>query len=480
MEQRKGLIIIAAASLLAGAGGMYGGMSLLDAFERDTEDGVAMEGGPLSDRLHKVEVAYDLIADKYVEEVDKGELVEGAIQGMLDTLEDPYSVYMDARTASQFNDSLGSSFQGIGAEVTVMDGKLLIVAPFKDSPAEKAGLRPNDQILKVDGETITGLDLYEATLKIRGEKGSKVELEIMREGLSNPVKVSVKRDEIPLETVHSDIKNENGKHYGVIEVSSFSENTSKDFKKQLSELEEQGLAGLVIDVRGNPGGLLSSVNEMLDELVTKDKPYVQVQERNGDTLKYFSENKEKKAYPITVLVDEGSASASEILAGALKEAGDYPLIGTKTFGKGTVQQPVPMGDGSNIKLTMFKWLTPEGNWIHKKGIEPNIHVKQPAYFYAHPLQAEKPLVREMNNEQVKNAQEMLQGLGYKPARSDGYFNNSTETAVKSFQKKHGLEASGKIDSETASKLQEEIYKAVKDEKNDVQLKAALEYLKRVN
>ncbi|MGD6805220.1 S41 family peptidase [Rossellomorea vietnamensis] len=480
MEQRKGLIIIAAASLLAGAGGMYSGMSLLDAFERDTEDGVAMEGGPLSDRLHKVEVAYDLIADKYVEEVDKGELVEGAIQGMLDTLEDPYSVYMDARTASQFNDSLGSSFQGIGAEVTVMDGKLLIVAPFKDSPAEKAGLRPNDQILKVDGETITGLDLYEATLKIRGEKGSKVELEIMREGLSNPVKVSVKRDEIPLETVHSDIKNENGKHYGVIEVSSFSENTSKDFKKQLSELEEQGLAGLVIDVRGNPGGLLSSVNDMLDELVTKDKPYVQVQERNGDTLKYFSENKEKKAYPITVLVDEGSASASEILAGALKEAGDYPLIGTKTFGKGTVQQPVPMGDGSNIKLTMFKWLTPEGNWIHKKGIEPNIHVKQPAYFYAHPLQAEKPLVREMNNEQVKNAQEMLQGLGYKPARSDGYFNNSTETAVKSFQKKHGLEASGKIDSETASKIQEEIYKAVKDEKNDVQLKAALEYLKRVN
>ncbi|WP_113930786.1 S41 family peptidase [Bacillus sp. P14.5] len=480
MEQRKGLIIIAAASLLAGAGGMYGGMSLLDAFERDAENGVAIEGGPLSDRLHKVEVAYDLIADKYVEEVDKGELVEGAIQGMLATLEDPYSVYMDAKTASQFNDSLGSSFQGIGAEITVMDGKLLIVAPFKDSPAEKAGLRPNDQILKVDGEDITGLDLYEATLKIRGEKGSKVELEIKREGLSNPVNVSVKRDEIPLETVHSDIKNENGKHYGVIEVSSFSENTSKDFKKQLSELEEKGLAGLVIDVRGNPGGLLSSVNEMLEVLVTEEKPYVQVQERNGETLKYFSENKEKKAYPITVLVDEGSASASEILAGALKEAGDYPLIGTKTFGKGTVQQPVPMGDGSNIKLTMFKWLTPEGNWIHKKGIEPDIPVKQPAYFYAHPLEAEKPLVREMNNEQVKNAQQMLEGLGYKTARSDGYFNSTTEAAVKSFQKKHELEANGKIDSETAAKLQEEIYQAVKDEKNDVQLKAALEYLKRLN
>ncbi|EDL64603.1 S41 family peptidase [Bacillus sp. SG-1] len=479
MEQRKGLIVIAAASLLTGAGGMYGGMSLLDAFDRDKEGEVAEEGGPLSDRLHKVEVAYDLIADKYVEKVDKGELVEGAIQGMLDTLEDPYSVYMDAKTASQFNDSLGSSFEGIGAEVTVMDGKLLIVAPFKDSPAEKAGLRPNDQILKVDGESITGLDLYEATLKIRGEKGSSVELEIVREGLKNPIKVSVKRDEIPLETVHSDVKKKNGKHYGIIEVSSFSENTSKDFKKQLAELEEQGLAGLVIDVRGNPGGLLTSVNEMLAELVTEEKPYVQIQERNGDTMKYFSENKEKKAYPITVLVDEGSASASEILAGALKEAGGYPLIGTKTFGKGTVQQPVPMGDGSNIKLTMFKWLTPKGNWIHKKGIQPDIPVKQPAYFYAHPLETEKPLAREMNNEQVKNAQQMLEGLGYNPGRIDGYFNQATEAAVRSFQQKHELAATGKIDTDTASKLQEEIYIAVKDEKNDVQLKAALDYLERV-
>ncbi|WP_456273294.1 S41 family peptidase [Bacillus sp. AK031] len=480
MEQRKGVIIIAVASLLAGAGGMYGGMDLLNSFDSKAEEGAADNSGQVTDRLHKVEVAYDLIADKYVEEVDKGELVEGAIQGMLDTLGDPYSVYMDASTASQFSDSLGSSFEGIGAEVTVMDGKLLIVAPFKDSPAEKAGLRPNDQILKVDGESIVGLDLYEATLKIRGEKGSSVELEVMREGVTNPIKVSVKRDEIPLETVHSDIKKENGKDYGIIEVSSFSENTAKDFKKQLAEMEETGIEGLVIDVRGNPGGLLSSVNEMLVELVTEEKPYVQIQERNGETMKYFSENKQRKAYPITVLVDEGSASASEILAGALKEAGGYPLIGTKTFGKGTVQQPVPMGDGSNIKLTMFKWLTPKGNWIHKKGIQPDIQVKQPSYFYAHPLEAEKPLTAEMNNEQVKNAQLMLEGLGFKPGRNDGYFNSSTEAAVKEFQEQHNLVANGKIDSVTAGKLQEEIYKAVKDEKNDVQLKAALDYLKRLN
>ena len=480
MEQRKGLILIVVASLLAGAGGMYGGMDLMDSFDSGKEDGAADNAGKVSDRLHKVEVAYDLIADKYVEEVDKGELVEGAIQGMLDTLGDPYSVYMDASTATQFKDSLGSSFEGIGAEVTVMDGKLLIVAPFKNSPAEKAGLRPSDQILKVDGESIAGLDIYEATLKIRGEKGSNVELDIMREGLSKPIKVSVKRDEIPLETVQSDMKKESGKNYGVIEVSSFSENTAKDFKKQLAELEKQKLAGLVIDVRGNPGGYLTSVNEMLAELVTAEKPYVQIQERDGETMKYFSEKKEKKPYPITVLVDEGSASASEIMAGALKEAGGYPLIGTKTFGKGTVQQPYPMGDGSNIKLTMFKWLTPQGNWIHKKGIQPDILVKQPAYFYAHPLETEKPLMPEMNNEQVKNAQQMLAGLGFEPGRNDGYYNDSTEAAVKKFQQKHKLSVSGKIDSETAAKLQEEIYKAVKDEKNDVQLKTAMDYLKRLN
>ncbi|MDR4935439.1 S41 family peptidase [Rossellomorea marisflavi] len=462
-------------SMLVGAGAMYGGLEWTG-----SPDETAELDQSANDKLHKVEVAYDLISDKFFQDVDKSELVEGAIQGMLETLDDPYSVYMNAATAAQFNDALDSSFEGIGAEITILDGKLVIVAPFKNSPAEKAGLKPNDEIISVNGESIKGLNLFESTLKIRGKKGTEVKLGIKREGLSDTLTIGVKRDDIPVETVHSDVKKVDGKEMGYIQITTFSENTAKDFKKQLKELEGKDLGGLVIDVRGNPGGLLSSVNEILKEFVTKDKPFVQIQERSGEVMKSFSDKEKKKAYPVVVLIDEGSASASEILAGALKETEGYPLIGTKSFGKGTVQQAVPMGDGSNIKLTMFKWLTPDGNWIHKKGIKPDIPVRQPAYFYAHPLQVEEPLKVEMNNEQVKNAQEMLQGLGFEIDRTDGYYSKKTEAAVKQFQKKNEMKTTGTITPDTAEKLQADIYEAVKDEENDTQLQAALEYIQRSN
>ncbi|KSU59862.1 peptidase S41 [[Bacillus] enclensis] len=478
LKGRK-LIITILISMLIGAGGMYGGFTLFDFGNSGDELTEYSGNGDVADKLHKVEVAYDLISEKFFQDVNKGELVEGAIQGMLKTLNDPYSVYMNAETASQFNDALDSSFEGIGAEVTMMDGKLVIVAPFKNSPAEEAGLKPNDRIVKIDGSSIDGLDLYEATLKIRGKKGTEVKLELLREGVSEPIEVSVKRDEIPVETVHSDVKKVNGTKTGYIQITTFSENTAADFKKQLAELEKDKVKGLVIDVRGNPGGLLSSVEQILQEFVTGKKPYIQIQERNGEVMKSFSDKKEKKAYPVVVLIDEGSASASEILAGALKETEGYPLIGTKSFGKGTVQQAVPMGDGSNIKLTMYKWLTPNGNWIHKKGIRPDVAVKQPAYYYAHPLQIEKPLKPEMNNEQVKNAQEMLKGLGFMLDRSDGYYSKKTEQAVKEFQIQQGLDSNGIIDSKTAEHLQAEIYQQIQNEKNDLQLQAAIEYVNRI-
>nr|WP_153007708.1 S41 family peptidase [Bacillus coahuilensis] len=432
-----------------------------------------LQNVPLGVDLAKVEQAYELIRTNYVEEVDSLSLIEGAIQGMLDTLEDPYSVYMDAETAQQFSQSLDSSFEGIGAEVTLMDGKLMIVAPFKNSPAEEAGLKPNDQIIRIDGEDVTGLDLYDATLKIRGEKGSKVKLDIVRSGLTEPLTVQVVRDEIPNQTVHASVKKYDSKPVGYMEITSFSEETDEEFKTELSSLEAQGIQGLVIDVRGNPGGYLESVEKILYELVTNEKPYVQIEERTGEKKPYFSTLEKKKEYPVAVLIDEGSASASEILAGALSEVEEYPLIGEKTFGKGTVQQAIPMGDGSNIKMTMFKWLTPDGNWIHTKGIQPTIEVKQPAFFYTHPLQVEKTLTKEMNNDQVKSAQEMLYSLGYGPGRTDGYYSNQTAIAVKAFQSKAGLTSTGNIDSQTASALEKTIMKEIEKEENDLQLQAAL-------
>lgn len=487
---RKWIALLMAGALLTGAGGTYAAMmfkmDILLAQPEETKKAesekphsqeqtvpdITIEEG----NMDKIVQAYQLIKGNYVEEVKEEKLVEGAIQGMLKTLDDPYSVYMDKETAKKFSQSLDSSFEGIGAEVSMVDGKIVIVAPFKDSPAEKAGLKPNDQILKVDDESVDGLDLYEATLRIRGEKGTKVKLEIMRQGLKEPITVSVKRDEIPQITVYSKTKKQDNQSVGYIEITSFSEDTATEFKKQLSQLEKKDIDGLVIDVRGNPGGFLESVQEILKEFVTKDNPYMQIEKRNGEREKYYTTLGKEKPYPVAVLIDKGSASASEILAGALQEAEGFTLIGETTFGKGTVQQAVPMGDGSNIKLTLFKWLTPEGNWIHKKGIKPNLEVTQTELYHTHPLQLTEPLKKDMNNEQVKNAQQILKSLGYETGRKDGYFNEATETAVKAFQQENELKVTGVIDGKTAAALEQNVVKELKKESNDLQLQAALKFI----
>ncbi|MCP8967614.1 S41 family peptidase [Ectobacillus ponti] len=473
MKRRTAVILIIVAFLI-GSGGTYAGFRYLY--------GQALAQGSFpyqsssetkEDDLAKIRQAYDLIDSKYVENVKDDKLVEGAIQGMLGTLEDPYSTYMDKQTAVQFEQSLDSTLEGIGAEVNKTDGKLIIVSPIKDSPAEKAGLKPNDQIMTVDGKSVKDLTREEAVLKIRGKKGTTVALEIKRPGVDNTLTFKIKRDKIPLLTVFSSVKQESGKDIGYIQITSFSEDTAKEFKQQLQELEKKGIKGLVIDVRGNPGGYLTSVEDILKLLVTDKKPMLQVENREGKKDKYYTDLKERKPYPISVLIDNGSASASEILAGALKEAENYPLVGVKSFGKGTVQQAVPLPDGSNIKLTMFKWLTPDGNWIHKKGIMPTYEVKQPAYYYAAPIQFEKKLAYNMNNEQIKNAQTLLKDLGFEPGREDGYFSKETEAAVKAFQQTNKLKETGEIDKETAEMLQNKIIDKIRSGDNDLQLEAAL-------
>jgi carboxyl-terminal processing protease len=471
--------ILMVLSMLVGAGGTYAGMQLA---QPDAKSDVSLvipnkETASASDEeMKKVQQAYELIKSRYVEKVDDDKLIEGAIQGMISTLNDPYSVYMDEETSQQFTQSLDSSFEGIGAEVSMIDGKVTIVAPIKNSPAEKAGLKPNDQILKVNGESLEGLDLYEAVLKIRGKKGTTVQLDILRPGVKEVIKVKVVRDEIPIETVYDSVETYNGKKVGYLEVTSFSENTAQDFKKKLAKLEAEHIDGLIIDVRGNPGGYLQSVEEILKQFIPKDKPYVQIEERDGDKQRFYSDLTKKKPYPIAVLIDKGSASASEILAGAMKEAGGYKLVGETSFGKGTVQQAIPMGDGSNIKLTLYKWLTPDGHWIHKKGIKPDVEVKQPDYFHVSPLHIEKTLAFDMNNEQIKNAQQMLKGLGFDPGRTDGYFSKKTEAAVKAFQKANKLPQTGKMDKNTAEVLQAKVMDAIRNKDHDVQLKTAMKVL----
>lgn len=469
---RKWLAICMTGSLLTGSGITYLGMNFLD----KKEESNSIELDTATGSLYKLNKAYQLILNNYVEKVDQQQLEDGAIKGMLATLEDPYSVYMDQDAAKQFEQALDSSFEGIGAEISIDQEKIIIVSPIKGSPAEKAGIKPLDEIISVNGESVSGKDLNDVINEIRGEKGTKVELEIVRSTVNKPIEVSLVRDEVPQITVYSDMKKEGGENIGYIQITSFSQDTANEFDKALSELEDKNISGLILDVRGNPGGFLTSVNAILENFVTKGKPYVQVENRNGDTQQFYSDLKEKKDYPVAVLIDSGSASASEIMAGALKEAADYTLIGEKTFGKGTVQQPISMDDGSEIKLTISKWLTPEGNWIHKTGIEPNLEVKQSDLYHNHPLQIKETLKLEENNEQIQYAQEILTSLGFTTDRKDGYFSSQTEVAVKAFQTQNSLEATGTIDQKTAAKMQEVVREEMKKEENDLQLQTALRYL----
>ncbi|UCZ52656.1 S41 family peptidase [Bacillus shivajii] len=494
MNNNKAILpIVIIISLLVGAGGMYAGVQFAEgnqaepvieqisedelteadsSDEEQTEPTISTE-----EQMEKFQKTYEMVLSRYVDDLDESELLEGAINGMLESLDDPYSVYMDQETAQEFMESLDSSFEGIGAEVSMTNGKVTIVAPFRDSPAEKAGLRPNDQIIKVDGEDIEGLSLYDAVLQIRGEKGTTVTLTVQRPGVNDLLDFDVVRDEIPIETVYSDVVEENGNRIGVIELTSFSTNTSQRFEEELTQLESEGIDGLIIDVRGNPGGFLQSVEEIGNLIIPGGEPVVQIENRDGERVRHISSLQEDKDYPMVALINEGSASASEILSAAMKEAGGHEVIGRSTFGKGTVQQTLQIGDGSELKLTIYKWLTSDGNFINEEGVQPTIEVDQPDFFYVSPINVnEEPLTFDMNNDQIKNAQTMLDGLGYDPGRLDGYFGEKTEDAVRSFQADEGLEETGEINEETAEFIQKRVFEAVQDREYDNQFKKAIEVL----
>lgn len=426
--------------------------------------------------LPKVVQAYSIIQENYFETIANEDLVEGAVRGMLATLNDPYSEYMDQETMEQFNEQLESSFEGIGAEVSMIDDRVTIVAPIKDSPAEKAGLRPNDQVLTIDGESVEGLDLYEAVAKIRGEKGSEVTIEIQRPGAPDLIEFTLVRDTIPLETVYAEMIETGDHKAGVIQITSFAEQTANRFKEELASLEDQGMDGLVIDVRGNPGGLLDVTEEILKQFITSDQPYMQIADNEDNKTRFFSELEEPKDYPVSVLIDEGSASASEILAIALNETIDAELVGRNSFGKGTVQQTIPLGDGSTIKLTILKWLSPEGISIHEVGVAPTIEVDQPDYYYTAPIQVEETFSYDETNINIGYAQVMLAALGYPVDREDGYFSEQTEQAIRDYQNDRELTVNGKLDQETASRIVTDVTERIRSDQDDLQKDKAIEVL----
>ncbi|AIQ32678.1 peptidase S41 [Paenibacillus sp. FSL P4-0081] len=467
------------AALLCGSLLTLGVTGYAHVFGQAAGEGIAtvLQTAGLQDKeSKKLGTALSLIESNYYETVDREKLIDGAVNGMMEALGDPYSNYMGKETAARFEESIEGSFSGIGAEVSSDNGKVVVVSPIKGSPAEKAGIQAKDVILSVNGESLEGLELNDAVAKIRGPKGSDATLKIQRTGTAEPLEFVITRDDVRLETVYATMEKDN---IGVIEVTQFSQNTGKRFEEELTKLETQGMKGLVIDVRNDPGGVLPVVIEMAEQFVPAGKAIVQVEDKNKQREVSTSKGSSKK-YPVVVLMNKGSASASEIMAGALQQSAGAKLIGEDSFGKGTVQTSFEeqLGDGSLLKITIAKWLTPDGTWIHGKGIKPDIAVAQPDYFSVAPINKSVTLQYNMNSTDVKSAQTMLDGLGYKPGRKDGYFDAGTKEAVKKFQSATKLKSTGVIDAKTAEALELALIKVIQDPAKDNQRNKGIEEIRK--
>lgn len=317
----------------------------------------------------------DLVERNYVEEVDSEELTNSAIDGMLKTL-DPYSAYLSPERYRELEIGTSGEFGGVGMEVTVEEGVLTVIAPIEGTPAEKAGIKPRDQILEIEGKSTEGMDVQEAVKLLRGPKGSPVKITIKREGEDSPRVVTLVRDKIVVKSVKAELL-DNG--IGYIRLTQFQDHTAQDLRTAIEQLAAQNgkdLRGLVLDLRNNPGGLLSEAIDVVDEFIDNGL-IVSVKGRAADqTREYYATKKGSfQTFPLVVIVNEGSASASEVVAEALQDSHRATILGTKTFGKGSVQTIIKLEDGSGLKLTTAKFYAPSGRSINEVGVTPDVTVE---------------------------------------------------------------------------------------------------------
>lgn len=315
---------------------------------------------------------YSLVKSQYLEEVSTTKLVDGAISGMVESLEDPYSAYLDAETYSHLQEQIRGTFGGLGILVGIADDYLTVVRAYEGTPAHEEGIRAGDKIEAIDGKDARGMDLETAVGIMRGPVGTKIELSLLREGREEPLKVTLTRREISVPTVEGRIIEDTKiAHVGIAQ---FNEKTPGELESTLGNLKEQGMQALILDLRNNPGGELVAAKEVADKFIPGG-PVVTVDYRVGKDYTYEADDNYLDI-PLVVLVNGNSASASEIVAGAIKDTGVGKLLGTTTFGKGIVQTVFPLDNGAALKLTTARYLTPEGHNIHGKGIAPDIKVSQ--------------------------------------------------------------------------------------------------------
>ena len=339
---------------------------------------------------------YNDIVNNYYDKVNKEELIDAGIKGMINYLDDPYATYFDGTSSTNFNQTLEGNYEGVGIEVTLDNSKVKITKVFADTPAKKAGIKVGDYITKVNGESVEGKSLSDVVSLIKTAKNKEVEITITRDNQEKTMKVT--RTTVDMPYTSSKVYEENGKKIGYLKIEMFSNNITKQVKKELESLKKKNIDKLVIDVRDNPGGYLTQVTEILSLFMTKKDVIYQLQTKNNKEKVYSTSSKATYSYPVVVLINENSASASEILASAFKETYNAEIVGVNSYGKGTVQKTGDLNNGDTIKYTVQKWLTPRGNWINEKGVTPTKEVKLEL--------KENEILTEDNDNQLKAAIEL--------------------------------------------------------------------------
>ena len=333
--------------------------------------GAAIDWNKVTDKEEEI---YNTIDEYYLNGIDNDKMKDGIYKGMVDSLGDPYTVYYNTEEYKQFTSSSSGTYSGIGVAVSqnVTTGAITIVKTFKKGSGEKEGMKPGDVIYKVEGKKIEGLELSKVVSMIKGEEGTFVKVTVLRDG--KEIEFNLERKKLEVDTVNYRMEDRSGKKIGYISVSEFDEVTASQFKSAISELSKEGMEGLVIDLRDNPGGLLDVTCEMLDRMIKKGL-LVYTVDKYGKRVDEDATDSDSFDKPVAILVNGNSASASEVFSGAMKDYKAATLVGTKTFGKGIVQSIVPFGDGTAMKVTVSKYYTPNGVNIHGTGIEPDVVVE---------------------------------------------------------------------------------------------------------
>lgn len=415
---------------------------------------------------------FDDILNNYYKEVDEQKLIEGAIEGMVNVLDDPYSEYMDPETTKSFLESISGEFEGIGIELNFMETPPQVMGTIKGSPAEKIGIKANDILKKIDGAEVEDMDRQEIMNRVRGEEGSEVELTIEREGMDNPLTFQIVRAKISIASVEAKMLDDN---IGHIEILTFGENTTKEFNAALKEMEKADMKYLVLDLRGNTGGLLETAIEISEHFVPNNKTILQIKDRSGKSEVIKASATTKLAVPTVVLIDGGSASASEVVTAALQESAGIKVVGANSFGKGTMQTSRLLNYNSEFKLTTAKWLTPSGDWINEKGITPDYVVESLEEKYFNIINPDEAIVYGTNSEAIQFIKFVLAEKDYNIGEINDNFDDKMLEAVKQFQSDSNLEATGVIEGETTWQLLYSIREFSK--KDDVQLQKALEVVR---